>query len=347
MNKDNLAKKAFVYASTAALIIIIILLLKEVVQVLLLIFAGILLAIFFRGIAYLFMKYIKVNERWALIIGISTLFLLVIISSFLMGPGISESINDLRKEIPAAADELEKTISSYSWGEDLIKNVKESANEYLQKPEFRSRITGIFSSMLTIITGILIIFVIGLYIAFHPREYSNGFLKLFPQKKRERMSEILSKLEHALLWWMVGRFSSMAIVGVLTIIGLLILDVQLAVPLGILAALFSFVPNLGPIASAIPAVAMGFIDSPQKAFYVVLLYIGTQLIETYLITPQIQKKVVSISPALLLSMEIIIGVLLGIFGLVLATPLMVVIIVLIQTLYIQDTLNDDVEVLGE
>jgi predicted PurR-regulated permease PerM len=154
-------------------------------------------------------------------------------------------------------------------------------------------------------------------------------------------------LENALIWWMVGRFSSMAVVGIMTMIGLWILGIPLPFTLGVIAAVLSFIPNIGPIISVIPALLLALLDSPSKVLYVILLYIGIQTVESYIITPLIQKRAVSLPPALLISVQIMIGVLLGAFGLILATPLMVVIIVLVQTIYIQDIIGDKVTVLGE
>lgn len=313
----------------------------------LLVFSAVLLAVFFRGLAGLVKKVVNVKQNYALLIGIAGLILLSVILVFLLGPSVSSAFADLEEDIPDAISSLEERIYEYSWGEDLVNDIEKAVTEYTRDEDFRKRVTGIFSSMISILSGVLVVLVIGLYAAFSPGEYSRGFVKLFPKNKRKRVSEILDKLENALLWWMVGQFSAMAVVGIMITTGLLLLNVPLAIPLGLLAAMLSFIPNLGPILAIVPAVAMGFIDSPQKALYVALLYIGVQLVESYAITPQIQRKAVSISPALLLTVQLMIGVLLGIFGLILATPLMVVVIVIIQTVYVQDVLKDDVEILGE
>jgi predicted PurR-regulated permease PerM len=346
-NPNSYSKKSLTFISLAVLVIVIVFVFKETVQILLLVFAAVLLAVFLRGLAGLVKKVVNVKQNLALIIAIAGLILLSTILVFLLAPVVSSGFADLEKEIPTVVLSLKERIYEYSWGEDLVIEIEKAAKKYAQDEEFRTQIFGVFSSIVSVLTGILVVLVIGLYAAFSPSEYSSGFVKLFPKEKRKRINEILGKLENALLWWMVGQFSAMAVVGILITIGLLFLNVPLAIPLGFLAAALAFIPNLGPILSAIPAVAMGFIDSPQKSLYVILLYISVQTVESYLITPQIQKKAVSISPALLLTVQLMIGALLGIFGLILATPLMVVIIVILQTLYVQDVLKDDVKVLGE
>jgi len=130
-------------------------------------------------------------------------------------------------------------------------------------------------------------------------------------------------------------------------VGLWVLNIPMPVTLGIFAAVLTFVPNIGPFVSAVPAVMFGLVISPVRGLYVAVLYVAIQTLESYLITPQIQKKAVSIPPALLISAQILAGILLGFLGLILATPLMVCIIVAVQMIYIEDTLGDSVEILGD
>jgi predicted PurR-regulated permease PerM len=337
-------KKVSVTVLIAIVAIILVLMLGRLYQVFLLIFASILLSVFLRGLAGLLRKFVNVGQSTALTIVLLLLILLSVGTGFLLGPNISESISDIEQKGPEVMSELENRLMEYSWGESLVNNIKETA----QSEETREQILGMFSSFFSLGIGLLVLLVVGLYMAFHPDEYIEGFLKLIPRHRRKRGGEILHKLEHALLWWMVGRFGSMIVIGVLTIIGLTIIDVPLAFTLALLAGLMTFIPNLGPVVAFIPAVTVAYIDDPAKALYVSILYAGIQTLETYFITPIITKKAVSVSPALLISFEVIIGVLMGIPGLIVATPLLVAVIVVIQTTYVQDVLKDkDVTILGE
>lgn len=135
----------------------------------------------------------------------------------------------------------------------------------------------------------------------------------------------------------------MAVVGILTWLGLVLLQVPLAMTLAILAALLSFVPNVGPILSAIPAALVGLAQSPTTALYVVGLYVAVQTIESYLITPLIQREAVLLAPALVLTMQLAFGLLFGFLGLLVATPLTVILVVLVKMLYLEDRLGEKVE----
>jgi predicted PurR-regulated permease PerM len=136
------------------------------------------------------------------------------------------------------------------------------------------------------------------------------------------------------------------VIGVLTALGLWLLGVELALTLGLLAALLTFIPNLGPVLALVPAVLLALMHSPTRALYVTLLYLAIQTVESYVLTPLVQRRTVSLSPALTITAQVALGVLLGGLGLVLATPLTILLLVLIQMLYIEDTLGDSVKVPG-
>jgi predicted PurR-regulated permease PerM len=139
----------------------------------------------------------------------------------------------------------------------------------------------------------------------------------------------------------------MAVVGFLTAVGLWVAGIPLAFVLGLIAALLSFVPYIGPIASVVPAALVALAESPTKVLYVFIIYGVVQLLESYLITPLIQERAVSIPPAVLISAQVIMGILAGAIGVLMATPLAVVLIVLVQMLYLADVLGDPVSTLGE
>jgi predicted PurR-regulated permease PerM len=197
------------------------------------------------------------------------------------------------------------------------------------------------------VTNLLIVLLIGFYLALNPKLYVDSVVTLFPRQARSRAREILSALGRALRWWLIGRIAAMATVGVLTALGLWIVGMPLVLALGLIAGVFSFVPFIGPVASAVPAILIALVQSPWEVAYVICVYAVVQLLEGNFITPVIQKRVVLLPPAALLAAQLLMGVLFGLVGLVFATPLAVVLIVLVQMLYVEDVLGDRVHVLGE
>lgn len=158
---------------------------------------------------------------------------------------------------------------------------------------------------------------------------------------RPRGSEVARELAHALRWWFMGRLTSMLIVFVFTWIGLTLLGTPLAFLLALIAGLFSFVPTFGPVTSAVPAVLVGLSASPMGAVWVALLCLGVQMVESYGITPFIQRRAVRVPPALLLGFQLIMGAAAGVLGLIVATPVVVILMVLAQMLYVQDRLGEE------
>ncbi|MEJ7698536.1 MAG: AI-2E family transporter [Pyrinomonadaceae bacterium] len=128
--------------------------------------------------------------------------------------------------------------------------------------------------------------------------------KFFRWIHRKRVREILYEIGETLSWWLIGKGASMLFIGVLTWIGLYIIGVPLALTLGLIAGLFSFVPNFGPILSAVPAILLAFIDSPTSALYVLILFVVVQLIESNLLTPMIERRTVELPPVLTIASQL-------------------------------------------
>jgi predicted PurR-regulated permease PerM len=128
--------------------------------------------------------------------------------------------------------------------------------------------------------------------------------------------------------------------GGLTTIGLWILGVPLAFTLGVLAGILNFVPNFGPWIAAIPAVLVAFLQGPQQALYVGLLYIALQSIDGYILTPIVDRRSVELPPVLTIVAQVLLGLAFGFVGILLASPLTAVAMILIKTLYVEDLLGD-------
>ncbi len=345
----NLAfiKRVLIICGIVTLIILIVLGFVYVIDILMLAFAAVLLAVFLRGLADILNDYVKIGEGKAVLL--VSVILIAILAGFIafLAPSIAEQGRILRFELPRSAQNVGQYVSQFGWGRAIIEQMP-STQEVIDKinaASVLSSVGGIFSTTAGMIANFFITILIAVYLASEPKVYVHGFTKLFPINKRPRVYEVLGEIGDTLRWWLIGKIGSMLVIGVLTWIGLSILGVPLALTLGLIAGLLSFIPNFGPILSAIPAILLAFIESPITAVYVIALYIGVQLIESNLITPWIERQTVELPPALTIISQIILGVLIGGLGLVLATPILAVLMVLIQTLYIQDVLGDkDTEV---
>jgi predicted PurR-regulated permease PerM len=154
-------------------------------------------------------------------------------------------------------------------------------------------------------------------------------------------------LGFTLRWWLIGRLMDMTLVGVLSGVGLWLLGIPLALSLGILAGLLNFIPNIGPLLAAVPAVLLALTEGAPQALYVIILYMGIQSLESYLVVPLIQKKLISMPPVLIFIAQLSMALMFGVLGLLLATPMAAVLLVLVKMIYIEDILGEEIDVDGE
>lgn len=194
-------------------------------------------------------------------------------------------------------------------------------------------VQSVFTSTFGFLGDLYVILFLGLFLAATPKEYVNGIVSLIPKKGRKKARDTLNQIGENLKKWFKGMTYSVLVTFALTAIGLLIIGVDLWLILAISAGLLTFIPNFGPIIALIPAVLVGLLDSPQTALYIAILYIGVQTVESNLITPFIQKKMLKVPPALLLFFQIVMGVLSAGWGVVMAVPVLVVIMTIVQELY--------------
>ena len=197
------------------------------------------------------------------------------------------------------------------------------------------------NTTLGMIANLGVIFFVGLFLAVHPHLYRDGFAKLFPIDRRERVKGILDEMATAMFNWLNGRFLAMLITGAGTSVALMLLGVPMAFMVGVITGVLTFIPNIGAVISLSIAMLMGLSQGAMTAIWVLVLYAVLQLVESNVITPLVQQKQTSIPPALLISFQLIMGALTGFLGVLIATPLLAAMMVLVKELWIKDTLGDE------
>ena len=341
-NTAQFARNVLIAAAVVISSLLLLVALYYAFDVLLLVFAATLLAIFLRGLAEILAGYLKLSDGWLVLIVSVVLIVIVAGSIALLSPSIAEQMVLLREKLPASAQKISDFFGQYQWGRTLLQNVPsyDSILESLSPGNVLSGVSGFFTSTIGIIGNVAIALLLSIYLAIEPKLYLEGFISLFPKQQRSRVKEVIHGVYQTLRWWLIGKAGSMLFIGVLTWIGLSIIGVPLALTLGLLAGLLSFIPNFGPIISAVPAILLAFVDSPITAVYVMALFIGVQLVESNIVTPFIERETVELPPALTITFQLALAVLVGGLGIVLATPMLAGIVVVVQMLYIEDVLGD-------
>jgi predicted PurR-regulated permease PerM len=211
---------------------------------------------------------------------------------------------------------------------------------------FGSFLFPIASSALGAIGGFILVIFIAMYIGAEPGLYHEGILHLVPHRHRKRAEEVLRTLTLTLRQWLVARLMAMVAIGTITGVALALLDVKGAIALGVLAGLLEFIPFFGPVMSAIPALGVALLDSPQKALSVLILYVVLQQLEGNVITPLLLEKRLDIPPVLTVVTVAALGVVFGVVGMLIAEPLLAVVLVTTKMLYVNDVVGDEVKVGG-
>ncbi len=283
----------------------------------------------------------------------------------LIAPQISSQIGDLRQQVPRAIDQVERWVQQRGGGvAELIQPAPAPAREQTDSAgqsssvDIRKGLTqqlsgaaghffSVFSSTVAILGGLIILLFVAIFVAVDPGLYHRGLMHLFPHRARRKAGEVLSATATSLRRWFVMQVVAMLAIGSVTTLALLLLDVKAAIALGILAGLLEFIPYVGPILSAVPAIAMALVDGPEKALYVGLAYVAIQQLEGVVLQPLLMKEGLELPPVLTILGQALFALVFGFLGLLLAVPLLASIMVPVKMLYVRDVVGDDVSVPGE
>lgn len=310
-------------------------------NLLLLLFAGILAATLLDGLADWVASHTPLSRKSALIVSLIAIILLMLFSGWLAAPNLAKQAAELRGSLEDSIQQIGDRIGQFELGSQLMQQLPNLQQLFSSRSDVMSQITGVVATTFDIITNFVLLVFFAIYFAFQPDLYTAGAIKLVPIHFRPRAQEVLTQASKALRWWLIGRLLSMLLVGVLSFFGLWLLGVPLAFLLGLLAGLLAFVPVVGPIVAVVPPALIALTQSTQLALYVIILYLAIQFLESYIITPLIQQRTVSLPPVLTIASQVFFGFLFGPLGVALANPLTVVLLVLVKMLYIEDMLGDD------
>ncbi len=329
-NDMNFQKKVWITVAIVAFTVIVLLLIGFTFNVLLLVLAGSLIAIFFRALSSKIQRKTKWKEGICVAISIISTLIIMIGLFWLIGAKVQSQLVELIETLPKTVDKAEESLNNSAIGKKILEQVvsessMEKAQGFLQQ---------FFQSTFGVLGDLYVVLFIGIFFTISPKTYINGFVQIIPVKGQKKAQQVLDTLGEQLRKWLKGTLFSMFVVFLLTAIGLAIIGIPLWLVLALLAGLISFIPNFGPLLALIPAVLVGLMDSPQTALLILGLYILIQFIESNFITTAIQKKLINMPPALILIAQLFMGALTGAWGLILALPVVLIIIVLVKELYI-------------
>ena len=310
----------------------------------LMLFGAVVIASIFRAVADTLSRFTRLPNSIATALSILLVVGLVagLIATF--GTQVTQQFGTLRERLPEAWGAFEARIGDFGLGDQLERLVAT-----ITTPGGGS-LSGFGRTLLSVGEGIadfVVVVFAGIYLATQPNFYRTGAVKLVPRAKRKIATEAMLESERALRLWLRGQAVAMVVVGTLIGIGLWLLGMPSAFVLGLMAGLLEFIPFLGPILAAVPAILLALAVSPEMALWVALLYLAVQQFEGNLLTPIVHQYAVDLPGVVLLFALIGFGTLFGTLGVILAAPLAVVSLVLVKRLYVIETLHTETPMPGE
>ncbi len=336
-----LGRRALTVTAVVAACVLLLLALWKALAVLLLMFAGVLVAVMLRFMSHEVTRRTPLGEGSALTL---VLTLLLIFSAALVwgvGPGIVREMQELGAGMAQSMEDLESLARAHAVGSYVLDGLQ--GLEVPEAGEIWARVGGIGATVFGAVGALFIVLFTGVFFAYKPALYVNGLLRLVPLARRARMAEVLGHLGSTLRWWLMGQLISMVLLWLSTWLALHLLGVPMAFVLGLLTGLLTFIPYLGPLIAIVPIALVAFLVSPMLCLITVLVYFVIQNIEANVIMPIVFEKTVSIPPALSVASQLLMASLMGVLGVLLATPLLAVAMVLVRMLYVEDVLGDSMD----
>ncbi len=268
-------------------------------------------------------------------LGLSVFGLLILIGGAFafFGTTMQGEFAELANRLPAAWTNLEARMRTSAVGASILERAEGLA------PSGQTVVNAVTTALAAVggaLSGLAIVLVGGLYLAAQPTLYATGLLRLIPPAARGPAAETLDAISVSLRNWLKGQALGMLFVGIATGFGLWLVGVPAAWAIGLVAGLAEFVPYLGVLVAGIPAVVLGFGQGTDTGLWTVGVLIAVQQLQGNLVMPLLQNRMVDLPPAVTIFGIIAAGILFGVAGVLLATPLTIVVLVLIRRLYLEE-----------
>jgi predicted PurR-regulated permease PerM len=338
----ELSYRRFVaYAALAVGVVLVPVLIWQLGWILILGFAAILIAILLHVVSEPLQRWTPLPVWADLLVAGLIVVALVVLGGWIFGSQLSGEFTEVVDRVRAGAHQLQDLLHKSQAGQFLLSRLNGTSVS----------VTGLFgqvvTTFVTAIEALVVIVMSAAYLAAEPALYRAGVVRLFGPTHEEWANDTIVAVAEGLRYWLLGQFIEMALIGALTTLAVWLIGLPSPLALGVIATLTEFVPYLGPILAAIPALLVAVTGGLDQVIWTLLAYVLIHQVEGNLIMPQIQKRMVYIPPALMLLGIAGVGALAGILGFVFAAPMMVAIFVIVQKAYVRDTLKEDITLPGE
>lgn len=318
MSPKHTSPAALLFLAAGLLVGLILIWLGRVI--ILLLFGAIVVAVLLTAVVDWLVKRFKLGRRTAFVLILSVAASLLALMVWRIGPSIIDQFADLQNDLPLAAHQLMARVEDYTWGRWMLAQWSGYSQLSSSVSSALTRIGGIVLSTATVLSGLALVGFLALYLAAEPEMYFAYVQRVTPCAYRVKLNACASAVVRNLRWWILSQTLSMTAVGVIVAGGLWTLGVPLAGTLGVIAALLTFIPNIGPIVSVVPAVLLAVSISPVKGLLTVLLFLAVHFLEGNVITPLLVRRILRLPPALTMTTQLLLAVIAGPLGVALAAP---------------------------
>jgi predicted PurR-regulated permease PerM len=308
-------------------------------EVLLMVFGAVVVATLFRALSGVYRR-LRVPEGLAVGLAVLTVVIVIGGAAALFGAQLAAQAGDLSSSIPKAWTTVKQQLEGLGVPTSVFQTAGASGGFSGTAGNFAMSLGSGLADALLILVG-------GVFLAASPRFYRIGAVKLVPEDRRDQLWSALEASGTALKLWLKAQLLTMLLVGTVTGFGLWLIGVPSWFALALLAALLEFVPYVGPIAAAVPAILLAITVDPQTALLTIGLYALVQQLEGYVFSPLMQQWAVDLPGALLLFSLLACGTLFGAIGIIFAAPLTVVMFVMVKKLYVREALDTATPIPGE
>ena len=334
---SSFTNKVWTTVGITAFVVIMLLIIYKTLHVFLLLMASSLIALFFNAVSNKVKKWTGLGNGVSLAVTIVLIIVLLGLFFWMVGAEAQVQFEEMQEAVPVMIDNAQSYLNKSEIGRKVSDYVSDIENQKKVLPFLQS----FFTSSFGVFGDLYIVIFLSIFLSVAPFDYVNGIVNLVPRRGKVKAKQLLENLGTNLQKWMKGAIVSGFVIATFIAIALLILGIDMWLILAIFAGLLNVIPNFGPIIAMIPGVLVALLTSPTLALLVAGSYILSQTIEGNLITPNIQKKLLNIPPALLISFQVLMGTLLGGWGIVLAVPILVIVITVVKKLYLDENMGGE------
>ncbi|WP_374950841.1 AI-2E family transporter [Mucilaginibacter sp.] len=326
--------KVWQTVAIVALLVVVILIARVAFNVLLMVLAGVLISVYFHGLGDIIERRTKFSRRVSMILSVSISFAIIAALLWFMGTKIQGQIAVLSDTLPNTINTAKIKLSESPIGSRLLQYFSGDKSEKLYATAGH-----FFSTSFGVLGNIYIILFLGIFFTASPSLYKDGIIKLMPDSKKQLAKCVIDRISQALKGWLKGMMLSMVLITILITTGLTIMGIPVALVLALITGILKLIPNFGSLAAMIPGVLLALTVSVNTAIATAILYMVSQTVVSNIVTPLIQKKMINTPPALTIISQVIMGTLCGALGVILAVPLLAILIILVDELYVKK-IND-------